>query len=562
MVTVVVHFVRHKTLPSPAENACQKGPRCMRMVQREASPGIHSTRHSIMMPKQVSRAHQTTADGTRFPGRADAIFASASFQPILYLVLFLVCYLAYRGSLDNWLFNDDFSWLREARDGMTWHNVLTFQVVEFFRPLVNLSFFVMERLWPGNVPIEHALSIVLHFLCAALVLHLVMNLTRSRYLAAVSAILFAVTSIHSAAVLWISARTTLISTFFLLASIVVLTAPRGRERLRVAAATALYALALASKEEAIVAVALVLLVFFLERGPGSGQLPLPQGERPAPARRIGPAAVISFAVVSGIYLFLRTSVMGGFFRENWGPGAHALQNLGGGFLYQFYPWPVFSLFYPRAGAIAQPSSPLVPEIFALPLAGILIWIGVALKKRFEMGLAVGWTALAVAPECPFRYRFFSTDSISHDRYYYLSSVGSTLAIAILLGALWNSRARFGRSAAVALFILLAAGSVLRIGRLERRWDDFTKMYREVVETIVEESDRFPGVTTIAVEGSPLAFPYLEDALGLERPAWKVVEANGGRAAAAQYAPCLYISYTGTKPKLMRVAKIEGGATAR
>lgn len=516
------------------------------MVPREASPGSYSTRYFITMPEQVSRTPRTTADGARLPAGADAVLASAWFQPLLYLVLFLTCYVAYRGSLDNWLFNDDFSWLREARDAMTWHNILTFQVVEFFRPLVNLSFFVMERLWPGNIPIEHVFSIVLHFFCTVLVLHLVTNLTSSRRLAAASAILFAVTSVHSAAVLWISARTTLMSTFFLLGSIVVLTAPRGRERTRVIAATTLYVLALASKEEAIAGVLLILVIFLLARG-----------HRAAPA--VGPAAVISFAVVSGVYFILRQSVMGGFFTENWGPGAHVIRNLGGGFLYQFYPWPVFSLFYPRATSIAQPATPFIPEVLALPLAVILVWIGYALKKPFEMSLAVGWTALALLPESPFRYRFFSTDSISQSRYYYLSSIGSTLTIAILLGALWNSRSRFGRTATVALFILLGAGSLVRVDRLERRWDDFTRMYREVVQAIVEESDRFPGVTTIAVEGSPLAFPYLENAVDLERPAWKVVEVKGGKAAAARYAPCLYVSYTGTRPRLMRVVKIEGGA---
>jgi len=511
------------------------------------------------MQEQTSRTARTTVDEACCPSRADALFASPSFRPLFYLVLFLVCYFAYRGAFDNWLFNDDFSWLREARDGMTWRNVLTFQVVEFFRPLVNLSFFAMERLWPGNIPVEHAVSIALHFLCSVLVFHFVVNLTMRSRIAAAAAILFAVTSIHSAAVLWISARTTLMSTFFLLSSVVLLTAPTGHGRTRVAAATALYVLALASKEEAIAGMLLVLLVFLLERGPIDGRPRPPQHERPAAARRTGPAAVLSFAVVTVIYLMLRESIMGGFFRENWGPGAHVLRNLGGGFLYQFYPWPVFSLFYPRAGVIAQPAGPFVPEILALPLAVILIWTGYAIGKRFEMTIAVGWTALALLPESPFKYRFFSTDSLSQDRYYYLSSVGSMLAIAVLLGALWNARSRVARAATVALFVLFVAGSFLRVDRIERRWDDFTKMYREVVQAIVEESDRFPEVTTLAVEGSPLAVPYLEDAVDLARPGRRVVEVKGGRTDAARYAPCLYISYTGTRPKLMRVVKIEGGA---
>ena len=43
---------------------------------------------------------------------------------------------------------------------------------------------------------------------------------------------------------------------------------------------------------------------------------------------------------------IRQAFMGGYFRENWGPGWHAARNVAGGFLYQLYPWPFFSLFYP------------------------------------------------------------------------------------------------------------------------------------------------------------------------------------------------------------------------
>ena len=70
--------------------------------------------------------------------------------------------------------------------------------------------------------------------------------------------------------------------------------------------------------------------------------------------------------------------------------------------------------------------------------------------------------------------------------------------------LWKERSRARQGAAIAIFVVLCAGYLVRDARLERKWDDFTRMYREVVTAIVEESDAFPGVTTLAVEGSPLA----------------------------------------------------------
>jgi hypothetical protein len=173
-----------------------------------------------------------------------------------------------------------------------------------------------------------------------------------------------------------------------------------------------------------------------------------------------------------------------------------------------------------------------------------------------MNLAVAWSLLALLPVSFFRYRFFSTVSFSQSRYYYLSSVGTTLIVALLLSILWKKRSRARQGAAIALFVVLCAGYLVRDARLERKWDEFTRMYREVVTAIVEESDAFPGFTKIAVEGSPLAFPYLAEAIALERPGLTAFEAAGGKEGARRNAPCLYVSYTGEKPKLMRMEKLE------
>jgi hypothetical protein len=496
----------------------------------------------------------------------------------LYLVLLFLSCAPYRGILDNWLFNDDFSWLRAARFDMTPVNILTFRVVEFFRPLVNLSFFVMEKAAPGNVPLQYACNLALHALCTLLVFHLILNLLRNERLAAAAAALFALTSVHAAAILWMSARTTLLSTFFLLASLTMLTSSAGTVILRVAAAIALYILGLASKEEAISGVFLVGLLFALgrkaagfprERSKKSngGTIPDPSpadasttGTRGIPLKTAGnalsPASFAAFAAVSVLYLVVRHAFMGGIFRENWGLGFHTIRNVAGGFLFQLYPWPFFSLFYPRGTHLPAPAGALMPEILVVPLVLFLIWAGRAAKKSYAATLAVGWALLSLLPESSFRYRFFSTVSISQDRYYYLSSVGTTLLVVLLLSMLWHARSRLRQGIAVGIFIILCAGYVLRDARLERKWDAFTRMYREVVAAISEESGAFSGTTTLAIEGAPLAFPYLGDAIALEMPGWKAVEVKGGKAEAERFAPCLYVSYTGTKPKLMRMEKIE------
>ena len=477
-------------------------------------------------------------------GDAACALPARDFPPrrTIYLALLFLCLLSYRGVLDNWLFNDDLSWLRAARLEMAPRSLLTYRVVDFFRPLVNLSFWLMERTSPGNVALHYGFNIVLHALCTILYFHLLAKLLGSVRVAFAAAALFAVTSAHAAAVFWISARTTLLSTAFLLAALLALLSERRARPLRVAGACFLYALALASKEEAIAGLILVSLIWALARGRNDGP-------------RIDGRALAAIAAVSALYLLLRHAFMGGFFRENWGLGAHALRNVAGGFLYQLYPWPFFSLFYPAGTNIPEPAGALMPEILAAPLAALLVIAGRAARKSFAMNVAVVWGLLALAPAALFRYRFFSTVSFSQSRYYYLSSAGTALAVVILLSMIWRGHSRARQALAGALFLFIAAGYVERTHRLERKWDEFTGYYRTIVAAVIQEIDARPGANLLAIENPPMAFGYLADAIVLERPDRTVVAA-ASREEAERHAPCLYISYSGESPKVMRVERID------
>ena len=482
----------------------------------------------------------------------------AGARPALYIVVATLCVFTYRGIFDNYLFNDDFSWLRAARYDMSWGTILTYRVVNFFRPLINLSFFAVEHLSPGNIRLHYAGNLILHFLNTLLVFHLLATLLRRWGVAAATAILFAVSSLHIGAVFWISARTTLLSTFLLLLALIIATRGMKRESLRVVLAAVLFALALAAKETAIAGLTVVFLLYAVRRR-WRGEYPLGRG------------VLVSFTAISIAYLIIRKFVMGGFFQHTWGPGLHAVRNLAGGFLFQFYPFPFFTLFMPGATTLSEPAHPFLPEIVVVALIVGLLWIGAATRRTGEYVLAIGWTLLALLPACAFRYRFFSTASITQNRYYYLSSIGSLLVMTLLLAALWNGRSRIKRVLCVAIFVMLAAGWVLRVHRLEKKWDLYTLMYREVVFSLVEEIEKRSGFTTIAIEDPPLAFPYVADAILLEmgnrnrgggqagpfdRPPYEIVEIEGGAAAADAYRPCLYIYYTGEYPKMMWIEQRE------
>ncbi len=460
----------------------------------------------------------------------------------IYIAILVLCLLSYRGILDNGLFNDDYSWLRAARLDMTPRNLFAYRVVDFFRPLVNFSFWAMERSSPGNSALHYGLNIVLHALCSILVYHLVRRLFASARVALAAAALFAVTSTHAAAILWISARTTLLSTAFLLASMLALVAERRAGALRIAAAGLLYALALAAKEEAIAMLPLVSALYLLARRPP---------ERP----RVRGAGLAVIGAVSLAYLLVRLAFMGGFVQDNWGPGPHALRNVAGGFLYQLYPWPVFSLLHPPGTSIPEPASAAMPELLDVPLVALLLLAARSARVSYAMNLAISWALLALAPVAPFRYRFFSTASISQSRYYYLSSVGTVLIVVLLLSMLWRERSRLRRILAVALFLFLGAGYVVRDHKLEKKWDEYTRYNAGIVAAVVEESDAHPGIGRIAIQNPPMAFRYLEDAIALERPDWIVV-AVADSIEAGRQAPCVYISYSGEAPKVMRITRIE------
>lgn len=460
-----------------------------------------------------------------------------------YVILCFFCLVTFLGISDNYLFNDDFLWLSEAKYGMEWHSLLTYRVIDFFRPAINFSFFVMERIAPGNIPLHYSFNLILHFFNCLLAYHLVLLLLGSRNAALATAVIFAVSSVHTGAVLWISARTTLISAMFVLLSLIAFASRTGSRRTRVTLSTIFLVLALAAKETAIAGLGLLAIVWWYLKNR-------------EPERSYALLLLVPSSLVSILYLVTRKAVMGGFVRENWGPGWHALRNIAGGFLYSLYPWPFLSLFKLKGGIIREPTHPFLPEISVVAIIILLYWVGRKVHKSKEFSLAILWALLALVPASLFRYRFFSTVSITQNRYYYLSSIGSILLITLLLSALWNRRSRVRQIAAAALFVVICAGYMVKTHRIEKRWDLFTKQNGKVIEILIEETDEHPAITTVAIENTPLAFRYLSNGVKLKRPQLKLVEIDGGRETAALYKPCLYVLYSGDRKKVMRFEKIE------
>jgi hypothetical protein len=428
---------------------------------------------------------------------------------------------------------------------MTPRNIFTYRVVDFFRPLVNISFYAFERLAPGNIRLQYSFDLMLHFICSVLVFHIFRRILGDWRTAAAGAAMFAVSSIHTGAVFWISARTTLLSTAFLLAGILVMLAPGRREGRSVTAAAALFALALLSKETAVAGLPILLLLYLTyRRGPGGAGV----------MRK----SLAAWTALSAAYLVTRYLVIGGFTKHDWSPGLHMIRNIAGGFLYQLRPWPFYSLFWHEGTAVMEPAHPFLPEILAVGALAFLWWAGRATGKSREAALGTLWSLAALVPASAFRYRFYSTVSITQNRYYYLSSVGVILLFTLALGLLWDSRRRLLRVLAAAILAVYTAGSVVRVDRLEKVWSDFTRMYEESVKVIVSSVEEHPGYKDVALEDPPLAFPYVAEAVSLYRPEWKVYSVEGGAARARSFAPCVYImfKYDGDRVESVDVRVLE------
>ncbi len=449
--------------------------------------------------------------------------------PSVYLLLFVLCLITYHGISDNYLFNDDFSWMSRARYDMTPSNLFTYRVVNFFRPLINVTFYIFEHLAPGNLRLQYTFNILLHFICSALVFHLFIHILRDIRQAAVGAVLFAVSSIHTGAVFWISARTTLLSTALLLGAILVLISGKERGRLTVISSTTLFALALLAKETAIAGLPILLFIFIFYR----------KDLKITGTLRI---SLMSWSIISALYLIARKLVIGGFTQHNWGPGIHMLRNTAGGFLYQLWPWPFFSLFYHEGTMLREPTHPVFPELLAIGAVAFFWWLGRVTDRRREYALGSLWALAALVPASAFRYRFFSTISITQNRYYYLSSVGMILIFVLVLALLWDSRKPVLKIACITVICIFVAGSIVRVDKIEKIWSDFTELYKRTIDFVIAAVEEKPGFTAAALENPPLAFPYAADAISLYRPDWKISEVEGGLEQAQPFAPCIYIPF--------------------
>ena len=225
-------------------------------------------------------------------------------------IFFLVGLISYSPILKSFFLSDDFVLIGRVLEGdlsVTWG----LGQGGFFRPLIILSYVVDSRLWVTNSLGYHLTNVALHTLNSYLVFILSARLMRrNRHDPAISfrisvaaGLIFLLLPSHTEAVSWISGRTDLIATLFVLLALVVYDSYQQQRHIPYLAATlVLFTLALFAKESAL---CLPVIIVAMELSPATSQ------EQASDFRRAIKTGGI-FALILLGYFLVRYAAIGTF----------------------------------------------------------------------------------------------------------------------------------------------------------------------------------------------------------------------------------------------------------
>lgn len=340
-----------------------------------------------------------------------------------------------------------------------------------YRPLHIIAYTLIYQVWGASPLPYHALNVLLHAICSALVCLLVARLVASPKIAVAAGLLFALHPVHAETVAWSAALPDLLVTFFaILAAVLYARQSRG------AFIGSLFATAagLLSKE---VGVMIPLLLAAQERA-GMGTA------TPLAARRL--PAWTAHAALIPIYVVARLAALGEPAPiSEWRHSAYetilsVLARLGGDALRLLAPIG-FTAFTP----FRVPASPLAPAVLAgLAASGAAAFFAYrAFRARAPLLAALAWL---IFPLLPSLYLPGLGRVVSADRYLYAPSVGFALLAALALAhsslraPAFHAAGRPVSRGAVAFGLAFAAYAVSTQAILPP-WRDSASLYTAVLE---------------------------------------------------------------------------------
>lgn len=348
-----------------------------------------------------------------------------------------------------------------------------------YRPVTAASYALDWSLSDGQAAAFHTTNVVLHATVTLLVAALLLSVGAPWTGALVGGVVFAVHPVHVEAVANLAGRGELLAALFLLTAALIF-----RRRWRAAGRIGpgatlliclLYALGMGSKESAIMLPALLLLLTLL---PGGSR----RKNDVARLRRSWPVWGGLVLVAVG-YLLLRARVLGTYTTYDvapfilglpgWLRATTAVANWGE--YVRLLLWPM-DLVVDYGPAVILPASPADLRFWTgLVSGGGILALAVALRRSLPLFTAgVAWFALAILPVTNL---FVPIAQWLAERFFYLPSVGLSLAAASLVPLLRTSRRGGLLGVAAVLWLLLLAG---RTWTRNRSWQDTDTVVRTLI----------------------------------------------------------------------------------
>jgi protein O-mannosyl-transferase len=422
----------------------------------------------------------------RFVGRRPA----GQPDTLLVAALILCAALPYINTLLNGFVYDDnrqildnpylksFHFLPQVFGTTVWSFVGMQGVSNYYRPMMTLGYALCYHLFGPLAYGFHLVNVCLHVGVVLLVFVVARRLFRDRAIAFVAACLFAVHPIHSEAVAWVAAVTTLDVTFFYLLTFwlfVNMARPRGGISPWVKlAAVGSFALTIFSKEQALT---LPLLAMLYEHFFRADRAETNFWQK---MRRYG-----DFWLMDLAYVLFRIERLGAFApqiqlsRLGWYPSFLSALALVGQYLGKLF-WPVQLCAYyvfQRGTSVFEPR--VLAGIAALAVCAIVYAMLFRRNRAASFGFL--WFFVTLAPVLDIRYL---AGNVFAERYLYLPSVGFCWLVGWAGVKLWRalgarrSAWRHGLVAtSCALGLLLAARVVAR----NRDWRTDVALYSQTLK---------------------------------------------------------------------------------
>ena len=427
------------------------------------------------MPVKRRRSKPSAEPGRQAPRVAAAATpprVSGSSLPVLlagFAVFACACMVYWptrRYPFLNW---DDYEYILKNPliQQVTWENIRAILTRPYFLnylPLHLLSYMLDHALWGLKAGGYHLSSVLFHAVNSVLCLAVVRRMGGSRTVAAVAGLLFAVHPCHVEAVAWVSSRKDVLSTTFMLLSLLFYLGCRSAGGFRpvpFVASVLAFLLGMLTKVSVVVLPAFLLLLDWM---------PGPRGPRTRPTPVWAIATKIPYGI-AGLALVLVNSRAQVTAQAAYAHDPFRYLLVKGQavwnyviLLFGFGGSPDYDL--PRVGV--QPLETLfqLAGLIALPAVA---WLLFRAKKRVPF-LGVSWAFLALLPAL-----LFPLVTYMADRYLYAPSLGFCWALATAVEGVASPSRRGAPSirtvAAAALALIVLVGFTLRTVQYSRVWKD-------------------------------------------------------------------------------------------